>query len=144
MTRVSPIVLILLCGCYVHVPMTTTPAPGSRVHVALTDQGSIDLAQYLGPRVAGVDGRLVQTSDSAVSVSVTQVVTQSGDDQLWKGENVAIPRGAIASVQGRKLSFWRSGIIGGAVAAAAFIIGAQAGGSSGGGKKGGGGPPAGS
>lgn len=136
MMRVSPILLLLLCGCYVNVPLATTPEPGARVHLALTDRGSVDLAHYLGPRVAGVDGRLLTSNDSVVSVSVSQVVMQSGDEQLWKGESVAIPREAIASVQGRKLSFWRSGIIGGAVAAAAFIIGTQAGGSAGGGKRG--------
>lgn len=137
MTRALPVVLLLLCGCYVNVPLVTTPEPGSRVHLALTDRGSVDLAQYLGPRVAAVDGRLVQSDDSVISVSVSQVVMQNGDDQLWKGESVAIPREAIASVQRRKLSFWRSGIIGGVVAAAAFLIGSQAGGASGGGKKGG-------
>ena len=139
MMRVSPLVLLLLCGCYVNVPLATTPEPGARVHVDLTDRGSVELAQYLGPRVASVDGRLVTSDDSVVSVSVSQGVMQSGDEQLWKGESVAIPREAIASVQGRKISFWRSGIIGGAVAAAAFLIGSQAGGSSGGGKTGG--PP---
>lgn len=140
MMRVSPVVLLLLCGCYVNVPLATAPEPGARVHVALTDQGSVNLAQYLGRGVASVDGRLLQSDDSVVSVSVSQVVTQSGDDQLWKGESVAIPREAIASLQGRKVSFWRSGLIGGAVAVAALIVGSQAGGgSSGGGKKGG--PP---
>ncbi len=137
--RITPGIFLLLCGCYVNVPLETAPAPGEKVHVALTDRGSVDLAQYLGRGVAGVDGRLLESADSALSVSVSQVVTQSGDDQLWKGERVTIPREAIASVQGRKLSFWRSGLIGGAVAAAAFLIGSQAGGSSGGGKKGG--PP---
>jgi hypothetical protein len=135
MMRVSPIVLLILCGCYVNVPVATAPAPGSRVHVALTDRGSVDLAQYLGRGVAGVDGRLIQSNDSALSVSVSQVVFQSGDDQRWKGENVSIPRDAVATVQRRKLSFWRSGLIGGAVAAAAFIIGSQAGGGFGGGKR---------
>jgi hypothetical protein len=139
MTRVSPIVLLLLCGCYVNVPLATTPEPGSQVHLALTDRGSVDLAQYLGRGVTGVDGRLLGSEDSVVSVSVSRVVMQSGDDQLWKGESVTIPREAIASVQRRKLSFWRSGLIGGVVAAAAFAIGSQAGGSSGGGKPGG--PP---
>ena len=139
MARVSPIVLLLLCGCYVNAPLVTAPEPGTELHVTLTDRGSVDLAQYLGRGVASVNGRLIQSDDSAVSVSVTQVVTQSGDDQLWKGESVTIPRASIASVQHRKLSFWRSGIVGGAVAVAAFLIGSEAGGISGGGK--GGGPP---
>jgi len=143
MMRVSPIVLLILCGCYVNVPVATTPAPGSRVHVALTDRGSVDLAQYLGRGVAGVDGRLIQSDDSSVSVAVSQVVFQSGDDQLWKGESVAIPRNAVATVQRRKLSFWRSGLIGGAVAAAALLIGSRTGGSSSGGGKKGGPPPVG-
>ncbi len=134
MMRVSPIALLLLCGCYVNVPLTSTPEPGARVHLALTDQGSVDLAPYLGRGIAGVDGRLLRSNDSVVSVSVSQVVLQSGDDQLWKGESVAIPREAISSVKGRKLSFWRSGLIGGVVAAAAFVIGSQASSGSGGGK----------
>lgn len=136
MTRALPILLVLFCGCYTNVPLSTTPQPGARVHVELTDRGTVDLAQYLGRGVAGVDGRLVQDGDSTLSVSVSQVVLQSGEEQIWKGEKVAIPRDAIASVKGRRLSFWRTGLIGGIVVAAAFIVGSQAGSSSGGGKRG--------
>ena len=137
--RISPFAVLLLCGCYANVPLTTTPDIGSRVHVALTDQGSVDLSEYLGRNVASVDGKLLQSSDSALSLSVIQVSTRSGDEQFWKGESVTLPKRTIATVQRRKLSFWRSGLIGGALLAAAFVVGTQAGGSSGSGK--GGGPP---
>lgn len=134
--RISPFVILLLCGCYANVPLTTTPDIGTRVHVELTDQGSVDLTQYLGRNVASVDGRLLQGSDSAMSLSVLQLTTRSGDDQFWKGEAVTLPKHAIATVQHRKLSFWKSGLIAGALVAAAFVVGSQAGGSSSGGKRG--------
>lgn len=137
--RISLFAFLLLCGCYANVPFTTAPDVGSRVHVTLTDQGSVDLAQYLGRNVASVDGRLLQSGDSVMSLSVLQVSTRSGDEQFWKGESVTLPRRTIATVQGRKLSFWRSGLIAGAFVAAAFVVGSQTGGSSGSGK--GGGPP---
>lgn len=132
--RTLPFAALLLCGCYVNVPLTSTaPEPGARVHVALTDQGSVDLARYLGRNVASVDGRLLKGTDSALSVSVSQISTRSGEDQFWKGEAVALPRHTIASVEGRKLSFWRSGLIASAfVAGIAFIAGSGVTGSSGG------------
>ena len=133
--RILPFAALLLCACYVNVPLTTVaPDPGSRVHVALTDQGSVDLARYLGRNVASVDGRLIGATDSALSLSVSQVATRAGDEQFWKGEQVTLPRLAVATMQGRKLSFWRSGLIAGAlVAGIAFVAGSGVGSSSGGG-----------
>ncbi len=107
--RLLPFVAVLLCGCYVNVPVAGAPDPGERVHVALTDQGSIDLAQYLGRNIASVDGRLLVGTDSALSLSVSQVSTRAGEDQFWKGEKITLPRRTIATVEGRKLSFWKSG-----------------------------------
>ena len=133
--RIFPFAALLLCACYVNVPLATVaPDPGSRVRVALTDQGSVDLARYLGRNVASVDGRFLGATDSALSLSVSQVVTRSGDEQFWKGEQVTLPRLAVATVQRRKLSFWRSGLIASAlVAGIAFVAGSGVGGSSGGG-----------
>lgn len=139
--RILPFAALLLCGCYVNVPLASTaPDPGTRVHVALTDQGSVDLARYLGRNIASVDGRLLQGTDSALSVSVTQVSTRAGDAQFWKGEAVTLPRYSIATVQHRKFSFWKSGLIASAlVAGVAFIASSGITGSSDGGR--GGGPP---
>lgn len=131
--RLLPFVAILLCGCYVNVPLGTAPVSGQRVHVALTDQGSVDLAQYLGRDVASVDGRLLGGSDSTLSLSVSQVSTRAGDDQFWKGETVDLPRHSIATVEGRKLSFWKSGLVASAlVAGVAFVASSGITGNSGG------------
>lgn len=132
--RILPFAALLLCGCYVNVPLDTAPDPGQRVHVALTDQGSVDLARYLGRNVASVDGRLLRGSDSALSLSVSQVSTRAGQDEFWKGEAVTLPRQLIATVEHRKLSFWRSGLVASAVVAGvAFIAGSGIGGNSSGG-----------
>lgn len=120
--RLLPFVAILLCGCYVNVPVASAPDPGQRVHVALTDQGSVDLAQYLGRNIASVDGRLLVGTDSALSLSVSQVSTRAGEDQFWKGEKVILPRRSIATVEGRKLSFWKSGLVASALVAGIAII----------------------
>ena len=131
--RPLPLVAILLCGCYVNVPLSTAPAPGERVHVSLTDQGSVDLARYLGRNIGSVDGRLLNGNDSTLTLSVIQVSTRAGDDQFWKGETVKLPRGTIASVEGRKLSFWRSGLIASAlVGGLALVAGSGLTGNSGG------------
>jgi len=131
--RIIPLVAILLCGCYVNVPLTTTPDAGERVHVSLTDQGSLDLAQYLGRNIGSVDGRLVDGNDSAITVSVSQVTSRSGDENYWKGETVKLPRRTVANVEGRKLSFWRSSLIGGAlVGGLAILVGSGITGNSGG------------
>jgi hypothetical protein len=130
--RIVPLVAILLCGCYVNVPLSTTPDPGERVHVLLTDQGSVDLAQYLGRNIGSVDGRLLSGDDSTLTLSVSQVTSRTGDEDYWKGETVNLPRRTVATVQGRKLSFWRSGLIGSAlVGGLAIIVGSGVTGNSG-------------
>jgi hypothetical protein len=130
---------LVLSGCYVTVPVTQSSLqPGDRIRVQLTEQGADDLARYLGPNVATVDGRLLQNSDGVLALSVTSVATRAGDEQYWKGEQVSIPRTTVANVQGRKLSLWRSGLIGAAFVGAAATIGFVSGSSSG---RGGGRPP---
>ncbi|HEU4584702.1 MAG TPA: hypothetical protein VFR95_03085 [Gemmatimonadaceae bacterium] len=101
--------------------------------MSLTDQGSVDLARYLGRNIGSVDGRLLQGTDSLLTLSVIQVSTRAGDEQFWKGEAVKLPRPAIASVEGRKLSFWRSGLIASAlVGGIAFVAASGISGNSGG------------
>jgi hypothetical protein len=122
--RLIPISALLLCACYVSTPLVTTaPQPGSRLLVQLTDQGTIDLAKYLGPGVTTVDGRLLQSHDSTLSLSVNAVTLRSGDEQYWKGETVDLPLRSVAQIRERKVSVWRSGLLASAVVAGAAAIG---------------------
>jgi hypothetical protein len=137
-------ILCVLCGCYESVPIEINRIePGTKIRVTLTDAGTDSLARYLGPGVQQVDGKLISTTDSRLSLGVSSVAMRSGQDQFWKGETVAIPRSALATVQQRKLNKPKSLLLGGALIAALASLrlsGVVGGNSSGSGGTGHGGP----
>ena len=134
----------LTAGCYNYGPLTQpTPEPGASVSVTLTDAGSVDLARYLGPSVFVVRGRYVGDAEQGVLLSVSSVELVRGDEVDWKGEQVTLPKSAIASVQVRQLSKRRSvllvgvGITGLVATTAAFgLVGGASSGSTVGGPPG--------
>src|ERR1041385_1760609 len=100
-------------GCYNYNPLTTpTPQAGSYVAVTLTDSGSQELARYLGPNVFVVGGRYRGDSDHGLLLSVASVELKRGNELSWEGETVALPNGAIASLDGRRLAKGRSTLLG--------------------------------
>jgi hypothetical protein len=112
-------ILCVVCGCYESVPVEVNRMqPGTKLRVTLTDAGADSLARYLGPGVETVDGKLISTTDSNVALGVTSVAMRSGQDQFWKGETVAIPRTALATVQQRRVNKSRSLLMGGVLVAA--------------------------
>jgi len=112
-------ILCVLCGCYESVPIQLNSVqPGTKIRVTLTDAGTDSLARYLGPGVQTVDGKLISTDESKLSLGVTSISMRSGQDQYWKGETVAIPRTALATVQQRKVNKPKSLLLGGVLIAA--------------------------
>lgn len=133
-------ILCVLCGCYESVPIQLNSVqPGTKIRVTLTDAGTDSLARYLGPGVQTVDGKLISTDESKLSVGVTSISMRSGQDQYWKGETVAIPRTALATVQQRKVNKPKSLLLGGVLIAAltslrlSGVVGGNSGGSGSGG-----------
>ncbi|HEY8766813.1 MAG TPA: hypothetical protein VIP09_06085 [Dehalococcoidia bacterium] len=129
-------VLCVLCACYESVPIELGRVPpGSKIRVSLTDAGADSLARYLGPGVATIDGKLIATTDSGVSLSVSQVAMRSGQDQFWKGETVVIPRYSLSTVQARRINKPKSVLLGGVLIAAlatlrlSGVVGGNGGGS---------------
>jgi len=101
--------LCLTADCYNYHPLaTTSPAPGSYVAATLTDQGSTDLARYLGPNVFVVRGRYVGDGEAGILVSVSAVELKRGDDVSWAGETITLPPDAVASLEVRHLAKGRT------------------------------------
>ncbi len=123
------ITALLLSGChtYVAVPGETVPE-ASNARVILTDRGAADLARFVGPYSHALAGGVISRSDSALALSVQQVVRSDGIDELWKGERVVVPRDAIAQLQVRKLSPVRTALFSAGIVAGAVALGVVFGG----------------
>ncbi len=106
------VALFAIAGCYRYVPLAT-PQPQSGTYIAalLTDSGTAELAEYLGPNVASIGGRLVSSSPEELQISVVTVGGRGGAENFWKGEMVRVPRRLVLGIQERRLSGSRSGLV---------------------------------
>ncbi len=109
--------LALLGGCYTYQAAgpadAVLPAPGTRVQVQLTSRGIVDLAQQLGPQVSYVEGKVLEADSTRLRLAVTQVEDARRAPTEWKGEQVTIPRDAIATIEQRRLSVGATALAGG-------------------------------
>ena len=112
-------------GCRTYAPVATQQlAPGVTTRVALTDRGSVELASALGPRGELLEGRVVESGDSALTLSVSTVVRSNGVEEYWTGERVSIPQSYVASATMPKVSTLRSALLTGGVVAGLAVIAA--------------------
>lgn len=103
---------------------------GREVAVELNDRGRLLVGNRLGEAVLRVDGRVVSSTESDVTLSVTRTVLLQGSSVVWMGEEVSIPREGLRGFRVREFSrartiFFTAGIVllVGAVVAGFGIIG---------------------
>ena len=131
-------------GCYRYVPIDgESPALGSAVRVELTDAGALTMAPLIGARIESVDGRVTSAADTALTLTVTATTDRFGNEVPWRGEQVVIPRSALAGFQRRTLDRKRSYLFGGVAVGLVAAVGVGFGmdGSGGGGRGGASGSP---
>jgi hypothetical protein len=92
------------------------PAAGSHVAVRLTDQGTVALANELGPQVRWVEGDLVSADSAAVELQVSHTEDDRRVTTDWRGERVALPRLHVAELRLRRISAPATGLLGGLIA----------------------------
>jgi hypothetical protein len=113
-------VLLLLSGCYTYrntaVGEAALMAP---VRVELTEEGSEEITQQVGPRGSMLEGVLTAKSESALVFGVTALTRTNGVEETWRGEHVTVPRSSVSRIQLRKFSAFNTGL---------FIAGLVAGG----------------
>jgi hypothetical protein len=148
MRRSHRIALVLVwcspaVACYRYEPVATpAPEPGAFVAITLTDEASRARMGSLGPDITVVRGHLVAQDSAAIRVAVSSVVSSRGIESTWRGEQVALALGDVASIQRRRFSAGRSVLLAGVSLSGIVASGAVFGLIGGGGSAGGtGGPP---
>lgn len=108
---------IALAGCYAYRPLasveTAMPAAGTPVQVRLTTAGATALASQVGPDILYLQGEIVSADPDGLTLAVTRAETARRIGVEWKGEQVTLPRGDIASVEQRRLALGPTAVIGG-------------------------------
>jgi hypothetical protein len=103
-------------------------APKDRVAADISDVGRVALGGQMGTEVARIEGEVVQRSDSAVQVMVSEVRYLNGTSNKWEGQEVTLHPQDIKTLSQRTYSKQQSvlaaivvgGLIALAIAAAAF------------------------
>ena len=112
-----------LSGCYKLTPVAGTPSAGLEVRLSLSDEGSVRMASQIGPRIAAIDGRVLESRDTAIVLAVQSVVAQGGRSMAWSQERLSVPRSAVASVRTRTLDRKRTWIVAGLTIVGAVALG---------------------
>jgi len=90
------------------------PEPGMYVALTLTDEGSEDLARYIGADVGVVRGRFQGARERGLALAVDKVQFHRGDVLAWRGEAIVVPHMYVSSVEERHVSGGRMLLLGGA------------------------------
>src|SRR5687767_8682947 len=115
---------LLTVGCYRLTPIEgAVPDAGTEVRVGLTDAGSVRLAPQIGPRIAAIDGRALQSNDSAIVLAVAAVVGQNGRSMAWSRERLSVPRDAVSGLRTRVLDRKKTWIVAGLSVVGALALG---------------------
>jgi hypothetical protein len=130
MKAVAVIVAItfLVGACSTYAPTSLAAAPtGGTVRFDLTDAAHSESFGSLGSQVTSVEGKVRSTSDSAVTISVSEVGRVAADNQAYQGDMITIPTRYIGRVEQKRTQVGRSLLVAGAVLGAVVWIGSQAG-----------------
>lgn len=116
-------------SCYTTIPVSVAPSRGAELVLDMTSQATERMGGFLGRGTVSVRGRLVDWEPDSVVVAMLATQIARGDEQLWKGERVAIPREAVARITERRVNRGRTSLaILGAVTLIATAVGIISGG----------------
>ncbi len=78
-------------GCYTYPARAASEVnPPALVTVDVSDAGRVGLSDQMGTEVKRIEGQVVQRSDSALRLMVTEVRFLNGTSNKWQGQVVTI------------------------------------------------------
>ena len=111
----------MLGGCYNYSSVKRSElVPATHVVVMLTEDGSEQMTNYLGPSVQVVRGVFLSTTERGLRMSVSSVENHRGDVLQWKGETVVVPGEFVRSVDERRIAPSKTVLLAGAGLAGFF------------------------
>jgi hypothetical protein len=114
-------------ACFVYVPLTsgTTPVPGQRVAMDVTDAGRVALGGSIGPEIAQIEGRVVSSSGDEYELAVDAVRLLRGGEQVWQGERIQLRKEFVSRMYEKRLSKGRTAIASAGGVALVAIVAAK-------------------
>lgn len=119
--------LATACSTYLPLPSPVDRANGM-VRLSLTEEARSQRFGALGSDLVAVEGEVRSSSDSAVTVAVSQVERIAADDQSVQNETVTIPTRYIGRVEQKRTLVGRSMLLAGAVVSGVILLGLHFGG----------------
>ena len=101
---VVTILVMAFTSCYSAIPVIVAPSHGAELVLDMTPQATERLGGFLGRGTVSARGRLLSWEPDTIVVSMLATEAAPGDEQLWKGERVAIPRDAVARITERRVN----------------------------------------
>lgn len=96
--------LVVLNGCYTFVPTQEVPSQGARVQVHLSKPQDVRLADVTANDVVLISGEVARVDSAALILSAYTLRSQSGYENIGRGESVGLLRENIAGIRRRKIS----------------------------------------
>jgi len=112
----------IVAGCYVYMPATTSPAPGTHLLLDLSDRGRVGLGDSVGPAAQTIEGTAISSSDSAYSLRVSRVGYVNGQSNNWTGEPLLVARSFVTNAREQRFSKSRTWLTATGVGAAAIAF----------------------
>jgi hypothetical protein len=125
--KTSVVSVLLLCGCYSYRNTAVSDARlMAPVRVELTEAGSQEITNQVGPRGTMLEGVLTGKSESALIFGITALTRANGVEETWHGERVTVPTSSVSRIQLRKFSALNTGLFIAGLVAGGFLVNAAA------------------
>ena len=114
----AALVPIVLAACYSYTPLPNlAPTPQTSVALTLSDQGRVGAGPTMGAGVARVEGALIGSTDSDLTLRVAAITDLKGRQSRWSGETVTLQRAWVGNAYERRFSRSRTYVLVSALAA---------------------------
>lgn len=118
---------ITLGACHGYVEVETgVPTRGSVVRAHLQPPAPVSIGEVSIEQTASVTGEVVSWEDDALIVSARTLLSAAGQDYLGDGYTVTLPRRAIAGIEERRLSVWRTALLTTGILVGSVVLGLAA------------------